>query len=113
MLYGQSWELAFERLVLGLSGIVFLGSPHPRLERKEDSRKLGLLLKYSTTLSKSTIETSEQTLTAVTSVSESFDNTKTNVPILSVYEGKGTRVARSRFSRKREIVSRDPNKHGF
>ncbi|KAI0147060.1 hypothetical protein GGR57DRAFT_264768 [Xylariaceae sp. FL1272] len=104
VLYSQFWEVSFERLRLIFSGIVFLGTPHPRAERASDLVKLNYLLRASTDLSKKEIERNGGLVGLVATVSEVFSNTSTRVPVLSTYEKKPTKIGRALMPRKREII---------
>lgn len=84
-----------------VSGIVFLGCPHPGSDHPDNCRKLSFLLQEATRLSKRVVDSANSSIATVVNIAKNFEESDTAVDILSIYEGKPTKTKLFR----REIVS--------
>ncbi|OQU94534.1 Tetratricopeptide repeat-containing protein [Cladophialophora immunda] len=104
VLCSQFYRRTFEDIIARLAGIVFLGAPHPTFENSQLWSKLPLLLRSSTRLPKSVIGSSIALVSTIARICQSFDEVVPEVPVLSVYEGKATKLPSAFLNSKREIL---------
>lgn len=105
VLYEQFYETSHEALIRLLSGVLFLGCPHPTFDKPQEWAKLASILKATTKLSKKTIDRSAGQVSAVANISKKFDDSGTAFPILSAFEGRATKIGGNLVSSKKEQVS--------
>ena len=105
MLYERYYEDLFQKIISTLSGVIFLGSPHPTYDKVREWDKLSLILKACTKISKKQIDRAARKMATIANVSRKYELARTPIHVLSVYETRPTRVGSELFSSKREIVS--------
>lgn len=109
VLYEHFYEPSHEALIHLLSGVLFLGCPHPTFDKPQEWAKLAFILKATTKLSKKTIDRSAGQVSAVANISKEFDDSGTTFPILSAFEGRATKIGGNFVSSKKEQVSSSRN----
>jgi hypothetical protein len=81
-----------------------MGVPHPTFEKQHEWPKMSLLLKSTTKLGRKEIDRHAQHVHAVARVSQLFESSNIEIPILSIWETKATKINSKFLSSKREIV---------
>ncbi|KAK7742378.1 hypothetical protein SLS53_004523 [Cytospora paraplurivora] len=106
--YGQGYNPSLQRLPDVHAADVFLGSPHPKYARDQDwsgiQSKLSLMLKCCTKLSKESLELANAERKVITNVCSHFQNAGIDVPVISTYETKTTKISSGLFRSRKEIV---------
>ena len=95
----------FEKLLCRLAGLVYLGTPHPTFDKPQEWSRLSHLLKACTKLSWKAIERSAAQISSTARISRLFDDAGFQLPVLSIYEGKPTKISSKFMGSKREVVS--------
>ena len=91
------------------SGIVFLGTPHPLYIDCSKWARLNLILKSNASISQSFLAEAERDVARMANVSSDFDKLRLDVPIISVYEKKESRI-RVNYWRSIKVVVRQSTK---
>ena len=104
VLYERFYDTAYQSLLSIISGVVFLGSPSPALNRPRDLKQVSTILKAITKLSKGSIERATRHITTTANISQKFSNSGFEAPVLSVYECKVSKVGKNVFSARQILV---------
>jgi len=102
---GRYYDKAFDPLRTGLAGLVFLGTPHTTKTWRDNWGSLSLILRDFFRLSGHTLTEAEHESATVVNTSEKFEESASDIPILSVYETKETKIGDSLFRSKKILVS--------
>jgi hypothetical protein len=87
--------------------VVFLGTPHPTYRRQNQwSQQLSLILQSSLKLSKRSLVQAELEAAAVANISLKFEEAGIDVPILSAFELRESKVAIGLFQTRKVLVSK-------
>ena len=95
----------FQRFLNVHSGIVFLGTPHPTYAHRLHWPKLNLILRSTTKLLKKTLVQAELEDAIVANVSLKFEEAGIEVPVLSGFETKPTRIPDGIFTSHKSVVN--------
>lgn len=105
----RSFDPDRQRLLRIISGIVFLGTPHLSYRKQNVWKRLGAILQSNSKFAKKLIAQAEDEAAILANVCQKFVETGIDIPILSVYETKKTKIRSSWYSRGKKIVcSGDP-----
>jgi len=91
-----------------IAGIVFFGTPHTKKNRPESWAQLTKLLKYTGNFAKRFLVQSELDALAAASLSEDFEQSGIEAPVLSIYETKSTRVKEGFWPFRQEVIVCQP-----
>ena len=103
--YGQNYNPIFQRLLDVHSGIVFLGTPHPTYAHRFQWPKLSFLLRSTAKLSKKSFIQAELDSDIIANVSIKFEEAGIEVPVLSGFETKVTKIPDGIFSSLKSVVN--------
>jgi hypothetical protein len=87
------------------SGLVFLGSPHPTYKLKALWPRLNLLLRLTSGFSNLALAQAEHEAGIAANISLKFYELGLQVPVLSAYETKKTKVSGGWFKSRKQVVS--------
>jgi hypothetical protein len=90
------------------AGIVFLGTPHPTYRQPKMWRRLTPMLSCTAKFSKPNLSQAELEAAIVANISQKFEETGLDIPVVSIYEEKKTKVAEGWFSIRKELVRKSP-----
>ncbi|MCJ1382282.1 hypothetical protein MMC17_005395 [Xylographa soralifera] len=90
--YEKPLDPASQFLVAMNAGIVLLGTPHPLYIDCSQWARLHLILKSNTSISQSFLADAGRDVARMANVSSGFDKLRLEVPVISVYESKESRI---------------------
>jgi hypothetical protein len=97
-----------KRLLKGLSGIIFLGCPHPKYEQRESWPYLSLLLKTVSRLPKLVLAKAELESNVLENSCRKFEEADFRVDVISAYETIETRIRTSLWRSQKSVVRKHP-----
>jgi hypothetical protein len=103
--YSLNYNPTFQRLLDVHSGIVFLGTPHPTYENRTNWPVLSHILRATVKLPKASLEQAETEAAIIANVSFKFEEAGIEVPILTAYETKPTKINSGMLSPRKMVVS--------
>lgn len=103
-LYKNFYEPSFDKLLKRLAGMIFMGVPHPTFDKQHEWQKMSSLLRASTKLGRKETDRHAQHVHAVARVSQLFNDSNVELPILSMCETKTTKINSTFLSSRRETV---------
>ena len=96
---------AHQPLLNVYSGLVFLGTPHPTFSHRKEWSLLSPNLKFSLNVSKALLAQAEVENAVAANTSKKFQEIGIDLPVLSAYEGKKTKVRGGWINLRRTLVS--------
>ena len=96
MLYDPALQPHSQDLLNAIAGVVFFGTPHTKKRQTEDWYRLTMLLSLAGRLPKRFVAQSEADANAAAFICEDFEQSGLEVPVLSIYETKPTKVRSAR-----------------
>ncbi|KAF2120273.1 hypothetical protein BDV96DRAFT_642115 [Lophiotrema nucula] len=103
-MFERFYDPIFRQVILSMTGVVFLGSPHVTWSKTKSWESLPLLLRACLKGSKKKAKTTWGDASTVVSISQKFADLQVEVPILSIFEQKTTKAGGSVFSGKKEVA---------
>jgi hypothetical protein len=97
-----------KRLLEALSGIIFLGCPHPKYEQRESWPYLSLLLKTVSRLPKLVLAKAELESNVLENSCRKFEEADFRVDVISAYETIETRIRSSLWRSQKSVVRKHP-----
>lgn len=90
-----------------LAGLVFLGTPHPTIRRRENWSPLSLILRAVLRMPGNMLSQAELEAVTIANVSDKFHNavSGTGLPVLSVFEKKKTHIGDKLSMNRKHLVS--------
>ena len=104
-LYGQNYNPTFQQVLDVHSGIIFLGTPHPTYAHPLHWSKLNLILRSTTRLSKTSLAQAELEAAIIANISLRFEEAGIEVPVLSGFESKVTKIPDGLFTSHKLVVN--------
>jgi hypothetical protein len=104
-LHERYFDPVHQKLINLLSGVVFLGTPHPTYKNEKRWPYLGLILRSKSKFPKVVLAQAELEAAIVANVSQKFEEIGLEIPIISVYEQRKTKIGEGLFRSTTELVS--------
>ena len=95
-----------QQLLNLVSGLVFLGTPHPTWSRRQDWSLLSPNLKFSLNVSSTLLAQAEMEANAAASISQKFQECGIEAPVISAFEQRKTKVRGGWAPFRKKLVSR-------
>jgi hypothetical protein len=86
------------------SGIIFLGTPHLTYGKQDLWPRLSLLLRSCAGLTKNAALQAQQEVATVANVCVKFEEAGLDMPVISAFEGKETKVSDGLYRSRRVLV---------
>ena len=102
-MHEKYFDPTYQKLIHVLAGVVFLGTPHPTYKNEKTWPRLGSILRSKSKFSRPIIAEAELEAAIVANVSQRFEEIGLEIPIVSVYEQKKTRIGEGPLKAK-ELV---------
>ena len=104
ILFEKSVKPGHQMLMGSIAGTMLLGCPSPAADRPQDLRKLTTFLKAVTRLPSRSIDQAERDVAITASISQKFTDFCYDMPVLSVFETKISRIGKNIFSPRELLV---------
>lgn len=95
----------FREIIDSVHGAIFLGCPHPTVNKLDPYNKLNLLLKTCTGLSNQLLQSLQEGNILVSRLSKRFESLPVQLDVISAYETAPTKTSSGFFGSKHDIVS--------
>jgi hypothetical protein len=95
----------FREIIDSIHGAIFLGCPHPTVNKLDPYNKLNLLLKTCTGLSNQLLQSLQGGNILVSRLSKRFESLPVQLDVISAYETAPTKTSSGFFGSKYDVVS--------
>jgi len=87
-----------------IAGVLFFGTPHTKIKEPEQWYRLTQLLNFAARLPKRFLAHSEADANAAAIICEDFEQSGLEVPVLSIYETRPTKIRSARWLLKNTVM---------
>lgn len=109
MLTERYFNPPYQKVLNMNAGIIFLGTPHPTYRQPKLWRRLTPMLSCTTKFSKVNLAQAELEAAIVANISQKFEEAGLEIPVVSIYEEKKTKVGEGWFRSRKELVREIPS----
>lgn len=104
VLFQRYYEPVYKELITATSGVIFLGCPNPSINKPSDLERVMQILKAVSKQPTRLLQRWAEDVAITANISQKFSDAGLEVPILSAYERKVTKLGRTIFSPRHVLV---------